>query len=220
MASNTKKTKRKVKFLSSKEITAIKKAYRGGEKTGALAITYGVHADTIRRKVKGITVADKSSAGAENKKIIFRHIDPSRTRTPLVLHEFIVWMGVPSMIRSPRTQQEFGKKYGVNDDTLSTWKGLPRFWDEVAEHSFHGSIREHVIDVLLGLAIKGKLGDAKAADTFLRAVEPNKYKNRLQVEIDDPLNDERMAEISEAVGAWGKFIKPMLPTPVDEIENE
>ena len=35
---------------------------------------------------------------------------------------FVEWLALPEELRDPRTQKEFGKRYGISQQTLSSWK--------------------------------------------------------------------------------------------------
>jgi len=50
---------------------------------------------------------------------------------PDVFREFVQWISVFELLREPKTQGEFAKKFGVSPDTLSDWKKRDDFWAEV-----------------------------------------------------------------------------------------
>jgi hypothetical protein len=64
--------------------------------------------------------------------------------------DFIEWIATPSTIRSPKTQQELAKKFGVGQDTISEWKNRPRFWASVYERRRQFG-RERMPDVIMAL---------------------------------------------------------------------
>lgn len=64
--------------------------------------------------------------------------------------DFIVWIATPSALRTPKTQQELSKEFGVGPDTLSEWKSRPRFWTSVAEKRKQWG-QERTPDVVMAL---------------------------------------------------------------------
>jgi len=70
-----------------------------------------------------------------------------------VFKEFILWMSVFEAIREPRTQQEFAKKFGVCEWTLSQWKKRDDFWN-AAEQEWKKWGREKTINVINKLYTK------------------------------------------------------------------
>lgn len=46
-------------------------------------------------------------------------------------YEFIKWIALPLSLRSPKTQIQFAEELGVSPWTLSNWKNLPNFKDDV-----------------------------------------------------------------------------------------
>jgi len=52
-------------------------------------------------------------------------------KRPDIYKEFVVWMSVFEGIREPKTQEEFAKKFGVSQDTLTDWKKRDDFWSAV-----------------------------------------------------------------------------------------
>lgn len=64
--------------------------------------------------------------------------------------DFIAWIATPNALRSPKTQQELSKKFGVGQDTLSEWKNRPEFWTSVREKRKEWG-QERTPDVILAL---------------------------------------------------------------------
>ena len=56
---------------------------------------------------------------------------------------FLEWLALPSWERTPVTQGLFAKEIGVHESTLSDWKRLPGFEDEL-----HSMIRARLGDAL------------------------------------------------------------------------
>jgi len=65
-------------------------------------------------------------------------------------HEFILWVSLPKELREPKTQVELSKKFGVGEDTLSSWKKQRGFWDEVTKKRKDWS-KEKTSDVIYAL---------------------------------------------------------------------
>lgn len=86
-------------------------------------------------------------------------------------NEFIAWIALPEEFRSPKNQGEFAQKFGVCQDTLSDWKKIGGFWDEVkAERQRWG--KERTPNVILGLYRKAvKEGNAAEAKLWLQYIE-------------------------------------------------
>jgi len=86
-------------------------------------------------------------------------------------NEFIAWIALPEEFRSPKTQGELAKKFGVCQDTLSDWKKIASFWDQVkAERQRWG--KERTPNVILGLYKKAvKEGNAAEAKLWLQYIE-------------------------------------------------
>lgn len=46
---------------------------------------------------------------------------------------FKLWLATPSALRIPQTQGEFADKFGIHPGTLSDWKDVPGFMDDVVK---------------------------------------------------------------------------------------
>lgn len=85
--------------------------------------------------------------------------------------DFIEWVALPKELRSPKTQRELAKKFGVGEDTLSEWKQRDDFWSSVEEKRKNWG-RERTPDVLLALHKRAvKTGDAQAVRLWYEIVE-------------------------------------------------
>jgi hypothetical protein len=76
------------------------------------------------------------------------------------MEEFVRFCATPRALRAVKTQEQFAKKFGVSPDTLSDWKKLPEFTEEVRREI---RLREkddlsEIIDALHGKALTGDPG--------------------------------------------------------------
>lgn len=82
----------------------------------------------------------------------------SKTWTPDQL-KFMLWLAQPKAIRSPKLQRDLAKEIGVDQSTLSDWKNIPGFRDDVARYA-KDYMRDDippVLDTIRKLAIKGSV---------------------------------------------------------------
>ncbi|MEK7106958.1 MAG: hypothetical protein AAB899_02125, partial [Patescibacteria group bacterium] len=116
--------------------------------------------------------------GEENEKL-FRFIDAPHVPAKLLLLEFVRWFTSPRSLRRtrglPETQREWAVAMGVHQNTLTRWKQLPHFWDEVSFHR-KDEFRRYTSDVYYALVKKAlKEGGAREVELFHKLFEsPNK----------------------------------------------
>lgn len=79
---------------------------------------------------------------------------------------FIDWLALPKAMRQPRTQKELCQKFGVGEGTLSEWKRLPGFMDEVARVAKE-FMKDDVADVLGAIRSSAKKGSIAHINMFL-----------------------------------------------------
>jgi hypothetical protein len=60
---------------------------------------------------------------------------------------FIAWLALPKAERAPKLQQQLAKEIGVDQSTLSDWKKLPGFMDEVNTRA-RELVKHDIADVL------------------------------------------------------------------------
>lgn len=72
---------------------------------------------------------------------------------------FILWLALPKAMRVPKTQGLLANDLGVHQDTLSQWKNIPGFRDEVtaAAREYMRDDVPIVLDTIRKLAIKGSV---------------------------------------------------------------
>jgi len=95
--------------------------------------------------------------------------------------EFVRFCATPRILREIKTQREFAKRFGVNEDTLTDWKQSPGFSERVRQIILE---REQegladVIDALRGKALEGDPGAARLWLQYVGEIELRKlnYKN-------------------------------------------
>lgn len=73
--------------------------------------------------------------------------------------QFIAWLALPKAHRKPKLQRDYAKLIGVDEATLSDWKRLPGFMDDVnalARELVKDDVAE-VLGVVRSRAKKGEL---------------------------------------------------------------
>lgn len=66
--------------------------------------------------------------------------------------QFLEWLALPKTQRKPGTQRALAKEFGVDEATLSDWKRLPGFMDEV--NALARELVKHDIADVLGVVRK------------------------------------------------------------------
>lgn len=83
---------------------------------------------------------------------------------------FVQWIASPIPLRVPKTQEEFAKEVGVNEDTLADWKKREGFWDRVIKETKHWG-KDKTATVLLSLYQKAITeGDAARVKLWLQYI--------------------------------------------------
>ncbi len=146
--------------------------------------------------VRGVKKVDKNTPNTpiskRNKSIKpFKFVQTDKIRYPLKLLDFIEWLAIPPVERQLKTQQELAIEIGVNVDTLTDWKKLFGFWDEVAIHR-NQYFRKYTTSICYGLVQRAKTGDPRAVELFLTIFE--NYKKNIAVE---NLTPERIITVKE-----------------------
>lgn len=130
-------------------------------------------------------------------------------RHPMEFDDFVQWIATPEALRTPKTQAELAKKFGVGADTLSEWKQRNGFWEAVAQVRKSWG-QERTPDVILGLYKRAQTGSAAEVKLWLQYFEGWTEKNLVKVE-DDTYNElrsltdeELMQKLKEAKAALKK----------------
>ena len=156
------------------------------------------------------------------KPMMFRFLDSSRVQTPLTLLGFVRWNVVPESERGhfglPPLQKDFAQIHGVSPDTLSNWKRLSGFWDEVALHR-NNDFRRFTSEVYYGLVKRAITGDPRAVELFAKLFEG--YSEKVRVENETPpkeLSPEEIEKVKHALYNIGlkTIIKENKPDNPDE----
>ncbi len=77
-----------------------------------------------------------------------------------------LWLALPKKLRLPKTQRELANRLGVNEVTLSDWKKLPGFQEEVNKWIKAFTV-DDVADVVAAVAREAKKGSKGHAELFL-----------------------------------------------------
>jgi len=82
-----------------------------------------------------------------------------------------MWASLPSALRDPKNQKEWGEKWGVTPHTLSVWKHRQEFWEMVANARREWA-KDKTSDVIHGLFRNASTrGEAAEVKLWLEAVE-------------------------------------------------
>ena len=144
-------------------------------------------------------VQKKEEKSEKKKQKLFYFIAEDVVKYPVQLLDFVRWIAVPREIRSPKTQGEYSKISNINPDTLSKYKNIARFWDEVARYRT-SLFRKWTSDVYYGLVKRAKGGNAREVELFAKLFESFSEKIRVQ---DEPprreLDEKEKKQIADAL---------------------
>lgn len=147
--------------------------------------------DTAKIKVEKKT-EDKSENTEVEKKSLFKFIDQKGMRNPDLVLSFVKWYALPKEVKKIKTHTEFAQKFGVHIDTLTDWKNLPGFYDEVAIYHFN-EMQRFMSDVGYAVVNSAKRGSAKSQELFFKIYM--KWSDKIRVEDETPerviLDDEQ-----------------------------
>lgn len=128
----------------------------------------------------------------------FKHIDPNRVKNPDILMLFVRWHATLSHNRNPSTQKEFAVKYKISEDSLSDWKRLNGFWDEVKEIRPQ-QLRKLTIKIDYGLAKSAMAGNPKAVELWHKLYEGYNEKIRIQEDLPTEISEEDRKAVEHAL---------------------
>lgn len=154
------------------------------------------------RKNKPLIVrSDNSDSVGELK---FKFVDSTSVHDPVKLLDFIEWNAAPRDLKKIKTQGQFAKSFGLHIDTLTDWKKLDGFWDEVKSKRDQ-SFRSHSTEIIHALAKRAMSGNSKAVELWLKLFEG--YDEHIKVTNlpqESALTEERKAEIAKAMSNWSR----------------
>ena|SRR3989338_7032923 len=132
----------------------------------------------------------------------FRFLDATRVHDKVILRRFIDWTALPRTMRGLKTHLEFGRHFGVSIDTLTDWKKLDGFWNEVSflqgQH-----FRKYTSDVYYALVKKAiKEGGAREVELFHKLFE-SPHETSKRVETPNELAPEDQLAINKALSNIG-----------------
>jgi len=144
-------------------------------------------------KKKGLLkTRKKHSEYSEKSRVLsFKFIDHSKVREKLKFLDFIDWIALPNAIRKPKTHQEFAELFGLSKDTLTDWKNLTGFWDEVKARR-DILFRKYSSEILYGLVKVAKTGNPRAVELFVKLFEG--YNDKVQFKEEPPLREFTIEE--------------------------
>lgn len=160
------------------------------------------------------------------KNISLKFINPTSVEDKDIFLYFVEWVALPRNERKPQSQKEFAELYGIHYNTLSVWKGLSGFWDEVKIRR-NVQMRKYTTRIIYNGIVKPALeGDVRATELFLRMFEG--YKENVKIENtitqQTELSEERLSFIKNAmdeirINAVAKANIPISFSPFVDNEN-
>ncbi len=174
----------------------------------------------MTKKKKGISKVQKTKKNTKTTKgknkpkkpknntiLRLTEVDYTRVKDPLKLQEFIIFLATPKVIREEENQGKLAKRLEVGEDTLSDWKHLDHFWDEVVKFR-KNAFKSKSTEVMQGLYMKARLGGAKEVELFFKLNEDWSDKIRTEDETPEtPLEETQRAKIEKALRNWGDDVK-------------
>ena len=115
--------------------------------------------------------------------------------------EFVDWMTLPTDLRVPKTQEKLAQELGVDSATLSDWKKVDGFWNEVRKRRKNW-IQEKMSNVLLGVYSKALKGDTLAAKLLMEYADEFIEKKEFRHYVED-LNEQEKKLIDRALKLGG-----------------
>jgi len=128
----------------------------------------------------------------------FRFVDPSAVEDRGILFDYLEWIAHPRKERKPQTQKEFAENHGIHYNTVTTWKWLPGFWDEVKIRR-DVIFRKYTTEILYALMERAKTGSVREVELFVRLFEGYSDKVEIENRVPIELSEEKLAEIRQSV---------------------
>lgn len=152
---------------------------------------------------------------------LFKFIDATNIPEKQKLLQYTRWIALPKKLREPETQTAFAEKCGISRETLSNWKLLTGFWDEV-DHYTDKYLRSHAADLYYALIVNAKkTGDPRAIKLYAQKVQGWSEKVRVHDETPETeLDAELKQQIAHAIHNIGlATIKKKYDNDNDEDEE-
>ena len=150
--------------------------------------------------IRGEKILSKHSENSEkSEENLFKFIDANRIVEKDKLLSFIKWFGVPREIRRIKTQSEFASTFGVSIDTLTSWKKLAGFYNEVEVYHFN-EMKRFMADVGYGIVKAAKKGNPRAQELYFKMYL--NWNEKLKVEdttLPHIITEEQRAKIEFAL---------------------
>ena len=202
--------RRKVSSIMTKKTkqskTTPRKAKKGTVKTSKIRKTK----KTSKKRKKPIKKSKKTAPIIPLKEgYKIKYIDIKRVQDVLKLQEFLKWIAMPTVMRVPKLQKQFAKQIGVSEDTLTDWKRLEGFWNDVKPYRDE-YFRASTGEVLEGLKMRARLGKSKEVKLYMQIFEG--FSEKLQVEDTQPaeLTDVQKKKIDERLSKWKSKVDKIL----------
>ena len=135
----------------------------------------------------------------KNKVSLFRFVKADAIKEKGKLLQFIKWYSIPKEVKDIKTQDQFAKQIGLGADTVSNWKNLEGFYEEVEVYHFN-VMKRFLNDVGMGMVKAAKNGNAKAMELFYEVYM--KWSRKLMLEDVTPeriITDEEKLKIDHAL---------------------
>ncbi len=104
--------------------------------------------------------------------------------------KFIDWLTYGKYERVPATQEALAKELGLHEVTLSRWKRLPGFWDEV-KNRVRSRLDEHYADVYGALLTEAKKGSFQHINKYIELMGDIKPQGTQ----DNPIHSETILRV-------------------------
>ena len=129
---------------------------------------------------------------------------------------FVEWMGLPAPERVPKEQKELAVKMGVEEATLSDWKRVDGFWDNVRNERKKWA-KDRTSNVLMGLYRKA-IKDGNAAEVKLFLQYAGEFVEEVKLIQEKEYSVSQVKEVRIILENAGFTIVPKINTP--DINNK
>jgi hypothetical protein len=149
-----------------------------------------------KKKKKEIKQSETSEKQEVN---LFKFIDASRIVEKDKLLSFIKWFGIPKEVKTLKTQSEFATAFGLSIDTLTNWKKLTGFYNEVEIYHLN-EMKRFMSDIGMAIVKSAKKGNPRSAELFLKYYM--NWNEKIRVEDETPeriITNEEKAKIDHAL---------------------